>query len=687
MKKNYAPLPAMLVFLLGLHFAQAQSQVYFLNGGADIDLSGCSAGISQGSLAASFTVLRVPSLASGNARVSINGLPAGVKAKIVPEVLDFAGGVYGQPISIVFQSAPGVFTGDNVVTLTVADNANSTSFLVFVHGMCPRNNKDFTVQGSFFSSYNGLPFPIEGALVAIYQDKSWAVDPRVGDYVHTDANGHFSADIHTSETGTYYAKCIMNDGQGVYMRDWYTSGIKDYNSANRASNQSAIVDLGGTLFIRDGGSTISKSTIWQGARTAFQDFIATTGTAPPTGDYEIVIQNTVTDFVWTARSTTNWEDKHSPYKYNIPTPKLPTHVAIEDYINQFDNYSTNFHEFGHALRHTVDGDQRHFLDDAERWTYARKHNWCGSSPWIDVEAYAFNEGWAEYWSRDPSGVIRFNCPGISVTDITIEGGVAMDLNSIESQLATCLKQTAPFAVPQIREQRKGMFNVLNRGQNIIHSDGEFRDNFRQQFPTCGLLPPGVGVSILPVARTPMNRRITRVESISALQAIIRNQQVISSKLQEELVTATKKQATVRCKICDTLVSAIINPEIIKGKIAYSNLIGQAYQQRLQMFANPANDSLVYRSAFSDRSAKELELFTLTYKKILRDCLEHSVALLSKRTFSITKGRETAQTFLQRKINMLDKQTPVNNELYAMLSLPVNAFDDQVVMMKKKDKGK
>jgi len=681
MKKHYAPVLALVFLITGFQPTPAQNQVYFLNGTSDVDLSGCSANTTQGTTLAGFTVLRLPSLASGNARVSISGVPPGVKAKVVPEVLDFPGGVYGQPISIFFQSTPGVFTGDNTLTLTVADNKNTTSFLLFVHGMCPRNNQDFTVQGSFFSDYSGVVFPIEGALVAIYQDKSWAVDPRVGDYTRTDANGHFSVDIHTSGTGTYYAKCIMNDGQGVFLRDWYTAGIKDYNSVNRATNQSVLVDLGGTLCTRDGGTTISKSSIWQGGRTAFQEFITTTGTAPPTGDYEIVIQNTVTDLVWTARSTTNWEDKYSPNRWSTPSPKLPTHIELTDYNNQFENYSVNFHEFGHALRHTVDGDQRHFLNDAERWTYARSHNWCGSSL-VEVEAYAFNEGWAEYWSRDASADIKAGCPGLSVTDITIEGAVAIDLNTMQTTLAGCLKHTAPFTTAQIREQRKGLFNVLNRGANIIHSDGEFRDNFSQQFPSCGLLPLGVGVNIQPVTVQPMKRHLSRAQLISALQTILRNQQIISRKLEEDLVMANRKQATVRCKVCDTLVAAIINPEIIKGKIAYSNLIGQAYQQRLQLFADSTRDSLVYRSAFLERSAKDLETFTLTYKKILRDCLERSVALLGKRTFTITKGRETAQTFLQRKINMLDKNMPVNNELYAILQLPVNAADDQVVEMKK-----
>ena len=52
------------------------------------------------------------------------------------------------------------------------------------------------------------------------------------------------------------------------------------------------------------------------------------------------------------------------------------------------------HEFAHTIRHYYDGTYGHFLSDAVRFWYPRKHSCTDEKN----AGFAFNEGWAEYWA-------------------------------------------------------------------------------------------------------------------------------------------------------------------------------------------------------------------------------------------------------------------------------------------------
>jgi hypothetical protein len=66
---------------------------------------------------------------------------------------------------------------------------------------------------------------------------------------------------------------------------------------------------------------------------------------------------------------------------------------------------TPAHEFAHAVRHTFDGGRAHFGADVVRHSYLQHHDVSSCRP--TNAGFAFNEGWAAWWS----GVDVDACPG------------------------------------------------------------------------------------------------------------------------------------------------------------------------------------------------------------------------------------------------------------------------------------
>ena len=426
-----------MLFTMASRLASAQTApAYAIYGSSDMDMSGCSQLGPTGELSTSFWVMRRHDI-PGPTHVAITNLPPNVTATISPSDLTYPGWVTGQQVTATFTVNAGVLIPDAVVNLTASDVTNSVTYDLLLHGTCPRHNKDFTIRGWFISVHENVAFPVEGALVEIYREVPWQFDQRVGSTI-TGPDGSFEKRLWADDEDTYYAKLRLNDVAGVYLHNWWTPGIMDYNSAVRGSNSQPVIDLFGTVITRDGGNGTPKSAAWQGGRAAYQEFTRTFSAPPPTGDYEIVNQNTVTGMTWTARSTTNWEEGTPTEKFSDTVPVGPSNSDFHSYLSQFRNYSTNFHEFGHALRHTIDGDQRHFTDDASRWTYARNHGICGSAAgYIDIEAFAFNEGWAEYWALDTGEMVSNNCSPVSWDDMTKEGVVMNDLHLVAQAIGAC----------------------------------------------------------------------------------------------------------------------------------------------------------------------------------------------------------------------------------------------------------
>lgn len=80
--------------------------------------------------------------------------------------------------------------------------------------------------------------------------------------------------------------------------------------------------------------------------------------------------------------------EHTFYDYVV----VPTDFLTEE-RNPSSREATLFHEFAHSVRHVADGSEAHWNGDNFRWAYARSH-----SDEVTNVQYAFNEGWADYWS-------------------------------------------------------------------------------------------------------------------------------------------------------------------------------------------------------------------------------------------------------------------------------------------------
>jgi hypothetical protein len=672
-----AAFEAITLLLLASRVAGTQAAApYSLYGSSDLDMAGCSQAGPIGNLSPTFWVIRRWDIA-GPTNVIITNMPPNVTATVSPAQLTYPGWVIGQQVTVALTVNAGVAIPDVVVHITANDGANSVSYDLLLHGTCPRHNKDFVIRGSFTSVHENVAFPVEGALVEIYRDVRWAFDQRVGSTI-TGPDGGFEVRLWADDEDTYYAKLRLNDVAGVYLRDWWNGAIKDYNSFNRGSNSQPVIDVGETIITRDGGHGTPKVAVWQGGRAAYQEFSHTFNAPPPTGDYEIVNQNTVTGMTWTARSTTNYEEGTATYKYNNGAPIARSDPTFDPYLSQMINYSTNFHEFGHALRHTIDGDQTHFTNDASRWTYARKHGWCGSNL-VDIEAFAFNEGWAEFWSMDTGADFQANCPSVSVADMTKEGAVMNDLHVVAQAIAAC-SPTIPDRAERFRAQRRNLYSILNRGGNLIHSEGEFRNNTMLQFPGCALPPVGVGIAASPLSIPSERRIVVPSDFATILPRRIEFYQFQSRQLAQELATALSSASeAVDCQTipCETFVARIIRPIILRGHIRYLDLITKAFERRYREQSGRKYQSTEQSEEEIQKQQDYTEEFRRETLRIVLHTLTTSASALDKYAGRDTTGtvRESA-TELRRTARRLQLQTPPrNDELFTFFPVPTPPYDD------------
>lgn len=112
------------------------------------------------------------------------------------------------------------------------------------------------------------------------------------------------------------------------------------------------------------------------------------------------------------------------------------------------DYATSKHELAHAIRHTYDGDEYHFLADVATYNYLQHHN-CNSNTNL---GYAFNEGWAAFWEG--------SCLTNTGSIYTIEGNVAYGLRRLKTK---CISSDKKF------------INVLKSYPGQIHSFDDFNN--------------------------------------------------------------------------------------------------------------------------------------------------------------------------------------------------------------------
>ena len=305
---------------------------------------------------------------------------------------------------------------------------------------------------------------------------------------YTDSNGNFSFEGVGGDSGSF-----SWSNPDVYVRANYdtyvgSTRVRVTNELDNArvdetpqhdhDNQSAgsIIQIGTRNF------TSLDCALWQNGTAAVRDFQAVTGTPIPSGKYDMERWSAIySGTPWTNVDTTHWPTNYGSYS------------------------QVNFHEFGHSVRHSLDGDSSHFNWDVTRFVYARNH----SSSDKTNEGFAFNEGWAEYWATRGGDWVQFYSPA---NDWEVEGNVAAELK----RLSRCAG---------IGDAK--MVDVLRGHAGAIHSMEEYRAYFDQAHPNaCGSvhLPMGVfNANVTAAASAPEraeNARNTRdTENAAALDVV------------------------------------------------------------------------------------------------------------------------------------------------------------------------
>jgi hypothetical protein len=457
---------------------------------------------------------------------------------------------------------------------------------------------DFIIDGSWFCNNVGTVSPVEGARVEFWQQESSIVDwfDQHISNTHTDANGQYSGAFSSHHRHRMYARLVLNDDQGARLHNWWIDSSWCIDTPT-GLNTSGLIhnDL---VIAQDGGNGTPLCAIWQGARMAVQDYIATIGEAPPGGPYDIDIDYNLFSYPWSTLGTTHW-----PYGYVTGGAYGPN-----------ASYSVNFHEFGHTVRHSLDGNFAHFLYDAVRFWYARTHNPidCGGTN----HGFAFNEGWAEFWATD-WGAEPPGAPCEQTTDIEQEGDVAAMLYA----LSLCSDVG-----------RAGMVSILRENPGSIHSFPDFEAALRGIFPDCGVGALRQGEAVAHNAgeeyAVPAATRIEVTDRLLAKQA------QTTDALRRAYGDATRNATTVRpCdspEQCESLFEMVTAPALLRGRIDQSEQVTavlKADLRRLQDHGEDEHGAILIERTYRDRLLERKRFDSRTYE-IVTDAANAALAAIA-----------------------------------------------------------
>ncbi|HEU4907145.1 MAG TPA: Ig-like domain-containing protein [Solirubrobacterales bacterium] len=324
-----------------------------------------------------------------------------------------------------------------------------------------------TVKGFFGCSDRGAFSRLRGMNVELWK-RGPSIFPveMVGTQVerqYTRPNGSFRFRTEAAEE-EYFVRMALRDADGVHLRDFW--GVNDWSvDSPDFRNSVARRQLGLRVFAKPGVS--HKCAIWAAASAANRDYKVVTGRELPSRGVEIRADAVTAGVPLTPGTSIFW-----PGDYPAGNAGPGDDATVR-------------HEFGHVIRHGLDGSIAHFLTDVARFNYLQFHNPCLQTNL----GFAFNEGWAQYWAKRFTGAPDCGRPG----DMTTEGNVAAALTALAANCAG--------------GSRALMVDVLRRNPGTIHSFFEFRD--RLGCPVPGVVPvtviPGEATELPPPPPRPKAR--------------------------------------------------------------------------------------------------------------------------------------------------------------------------------------
>lgn len=195
----------------------------------------------------------------------------------------------------------------------------------------------------------------------------------------------------------------------IYVRISFRSKNKDLHIQRLAtfgtnllptafSNTKKFNDISGTVRFGTVNLRDSACRNYVMFQTAVLEFSSYFGSGPP-----FTTLNVLVDFVKFPAVLNKGLSKFGFYRSIFDDLPTRTPFALYNWVIVQGVYEMQWsvakHEFGHAIRHTFDGDSGHFLEDVAKYIYFWPHD-CTT---IRNEGFAFNEGfadWNAYW-KDP----------------------------------------------------------------------------------------------------------------------------------------------------------------------------------------------------------------------------------------------------------------------------------------------
>ncbi len=418
----------------------------------------------------------------------------------------------------------------------------------------PARAAETVYTGQWLCDDRGTIMPLGGIELQLWRRGSPDFLPvewvgGIDDLRFANPDGTFSLRA-TNGEDTRFIRMALRDSAGVRLKDW--GGINDWSvDTGGYRNNVPEQNLGGLLFTTPGQS--HKCAIWRGLHLAHRDFRDLMGFNPPSGG--LSIQADAPGETPLAMHTEIWW----------------TRGYVTGYGGGGDDTITR-HEFGHVIRHGYDGDGGHFFGDVVAHTYARSHSPCLRSGSL---AYAFNEGWAEYWAHEYGAPPM--CADSPADDYTVEGNVAAALADIE---ARCY---AGNRVP--------MVEILRAHALVIHSFEEFRAYVSCPIPFLLAPLPGIPATTLTV---------TAAQRADLARAQVREVNGHLGELRGGLRAAERAAAKpLKCPRipCEAALRRALLPAVLRSEIALAELVRNA-------------------AADGDTAKEQQALATLPYKQLL-----------------------------------------------------------------------
>lgn len=390
----------------------------------------------------------------------------------------------------------------------------------------PAGARVSTYKGQFLCDDRGSISALAGMNVELWERGSPDFLPvewvgHAVDRDFTDSEGRFAMTTEDNDDN-YFVRMALRDAHGVHLRDFW--GINDWSvDSGQKRNDVPVQNYGGLLFSTPGQS--HKCAVWNGVHKAYETYRAEIGSALPWGGVEIQADAVTAGTPFTPGTSILWPG------------------GFETGYGGAGDDTITRHEFGHVIRHGLDGDFGHFLGDVVAYNYAQNHQPCLHSN----GGYAFNEGWAEFWAGDYDGAPDCGRPG----DMETEGNVAAALVELMENCAG--------------GKRRLMVETLQRNRERIHSFDQFKAALGCPEPR--LFPVTVVKSAAPSSSSPATIGPAARAAIARGEVLATRRRIggLSKSLQGALRKA-KDPPACAAKTCEAALKAVTRPAVLQFEI-------------------------------------------------------------------------------------------------------------------------